>query len=169
MDPGTRRFMWNFLDGARQDKAILLTTHSMEEADALCNKIAIMTKGSIRAEGTAQELKEKYGEGYLITIRKGEKAEPQSQTEVGVEDSEGDSEPNTIQELIEGINADSRAMSGEFSILKYVVPKQGCSLADIFERVQAHRDRLGILDFAVSQTTLEDIFLYFADQEGEEN
>lgn len=38
MDPVARRFMWNLISGVAREKAIILTTHSMEEADALCNR-----------------------------------------------------------------------------------------------------------------------------------
>lgn len=163
MDPGTRRFMWNFLEKSREDKAILLTTHSMEEADALCNRIAIMTKGAIRAAGTPQELKENYGEGFLITVRRGGRVPATSEeSDKGSEEGE-EEQPKTIQELIHLISADARTSSDEFAVMKFVVPKEGVELASIFELMEKHRERLGVLDFSVSQTTLEDIFLHFAE------
>ena len=44
--------------------AVVLTTHSMEEADALCQRIGIVINGSLQAVGTAQHLKNKFGKGY---------------------------------------------------------------------------------------------------------
>ncbi len=44
MDPVSRREVWNVIENAKKDKVILLTTHSMEEADILGDKIAIMAK-----------------------------------------------------------------------------------------------------------------------------
>ena len=54
--------------------AVVLTTHSMEEADALCQRIGIVINGSLQAVGTAQHLKNKFGfefevEGSVITTR----------------------------------------------------------------------------------------------------
>ena len=43
MDPGTRRFLWDFIDATRQNRAMVLTTHSMEEADALCSNIGALS------------------------------------------------------------------------------------------------------------------------------
>lgn len=55
-------------------RSILLTTHSMEEADTLCNRIGIITEGTLRCVGSQTELKLKYGSGYNLTInlRKGD-------------------------------------------------------------------------------------------------
>ena len=47
---------------------ILITTHSMEEADALCSRIAIMTKKGLQCIGDQIPLKNKYGKGFLLSI-----------------------------------------------------------------------------------------------------
>ena len=72
MDPETRRFMWNYIASVREGRALVLTTHSMEEADALCSKIGIMIRGQLRALGSSQQLKSQYGEGFQCMIRLGE-------------------------------------------------------------------------------------------------
>eukprot|EP01046_Picozoa_sp_COSAG06_P019306 COSAG06_NODE_1371_length_9670_cov_42.650402_7_plen_126_part_00 len=48
---------------------MVLTTHSMEEADALCSNIGIMIRGALRTVGSSQQLKARHGSGYRITIR----------------------------------------------------------------------------------------------------
>ena len=68
MDPETRRHMWAFISRIAQSRAVVLTTHSMEEADALCSRIGIMIHGNLRAEGTSQELKAAYGSGFLVQV-----------------------------------------------------------------------------------------------------
>ena len=54
LDPETRRHMWNILQECKKDKnrAIVLTTHSMEEADVLCNRIAIVNNGVMSCLGS---------------------------------------------------------------------------------------------------------------------
>ena len=72
MDPEARRFMWNFISEITQKRShssIILTTHSMEEAQALSNKVAIMVEGRIKTIGTIQRLKEKYGKGFEVEIK----------------------------------------------------------------------------------------------------
>jgi ABC-type multidrug transport system ATPase subunit len=61
MDAGARRFLWNcILDLAHKDKrCVILTSHSMEECEALCSRLAIMVSGSFRCIGSVQHLKNK--------------------------------------------------------------------------------------------------------------
>ena len=50
-----------------------MTTHSMEEADALCSRVGIMVKGELRCLGATQYLKNKYGAGYMLEVKWGGK------------------------------------------------------------------------------------------------
>ena len=68
MDPLNRRRTWSILQDLKEERIMLLTTHSMEEADALGDTIAIMSLGRVRALGTSLFLKEKYGTGYLVNF-----------------------------------------------------------------------------------------------------
>lgn len=68
MDPGARRKLWDALQQHRSNKCHVLTTHSMEEADALATRIGIMTDGQLRALGSPQQLKSKYGRGFMLEI-----------------------------------------------------------------------------------------------------
>lgn len=72
MDPKARRFMWDVISRIatkRKRSSIILTTHSMEEAEALSTKIAIMVEGVIKCIGPIQHIKNKYGEGYEVEIK----------------------------------------------------------------------------------------------------
>ncbi len=60
LDPHSRKSVWNYIEKLKGEKTILLTTHYLEEADALADKIAIMHEGEIIASGTSDELKAKY-------------------------------------------------------------------------------------------------------------
>jgi len=72
MDPVTKRKMWDILSELKKKHAILLTTHSMEEADALCTRIGIMVSGSLRCLGSSQHLKDKYGSTYSLSLKTNE-------------------------------------------------------------------------------------------------
>jgi ABC-2 type transport system ATP-binding protein len=70
LDPQTRLLLWEIIqEYNRSGKTILLTTHNMEEADALCQRIAIIDHGHIIALGTPQELKSSIPGGYLLRLR----------------------------------------------------------------------------------------------------
>jgi len=70
LDPETRRQLWNILQECKNEggRAIILTTHSMEEADVLCNRIGIVNNGVMTCVGSQNRLKTLYGGGYHLTI-----------------------------------------------------------------------------------------------------
>lgn len=72
MDPFARRFMWSVIQDMaekRKQSVVVLTTHSMEEAEALCSSIAIQVDGQFRCLGSAQHLKSRYGSGYEVSVK----------------------------------------------------------------------------------------------------
>merc|ERR1719265_2509662 len=69
MDPFARRFMWRVISDVaetRKNSVVVLTTHSMEEAEALCSRVAIQVNGYFRCLGSVQEIKAAYGQGYEV-------------------------------------------------------------------------------------------------------
>lgn len=68
LDPVNKRKIWRMIEGLKRNRAIVLTTHSMEEAEVLSDRLAIMAYGKIRAIGDSLHLKNKYGDGYRISI-----------------------------------------------------------------------------------------------------
>ncbi|EAR97153.2 ABC transporter family protein (macronuclear) [Tetrahymena thermophila SB210] len=72
MDPAARRFMWSVISRIstkRKTSSVILTTHSMEEAEALSTRIAIQVEGILKCIGTVQQIKDKFGEGYEVEIK----------------------------------------------------------------------------------------------------
>ncbi|CAF4553933.1 unnamed protein product, partial [Rotaria sp. Silwood2] len=70
LDPSNRRLLWDWLRSMKEGKTILLTTHFMEESDALSDRIMIIANGNIKADGTSAKLKQQYGSGYKFVINK---------------------------------------------------------------------------------------------------
>ena len=72
MDPQAKRFMWKVISKISTEEkqsTIILTTHSMEEAEALSSRLVIMMEGNFRCIGTPQEIKTKYGKGFEIEVK----------------------------------------------------------------------------------------------------
>jgi len=70
LDPQTRLLLWEVIrEYNRQGKTIVLTTHYMDEADSLCERLAIIDHGKIIAQGTPQELKASIPGGYLLRLQ----------------------------------------------------------------------------------------------------
>ena len=68
LDPESRHILWELFRDIKQDRIVVMTTHSMEEADALSDRIAIMAAGRLIALGTSVHIKQKYGTSYRITV-----------------------------------------------------------------------------------------------------
>lgn len=68
MDPISRRHVWDIIQNAKKGCSIILTTHSMEEADILSDRIGIMAKGRLRCIGTSIRLKSRFGTGFITNV-----------------------------------------------------------------------------------------------------
>ena len=71
VDPVSRRFMWRIISDTaskRKECAIILTTHVLEECEALCQNVGIMVGGRLRCLGSIQHLKNKFSSGYQTEI-----------------------------------------------------------------------------------------------------
>lgn len=68
-DPMARRFMWRVISRLSARCSVMLTTHSMEEAEALCHRIGIMVNGTLRCLGSAQHLKNRFGQGIELSLK----------------------------------------------------------------------------------------------------
>lgn len=148
MDPISRRHVWDAIEDAKQGRAIVLTTHSMEEADILGDEIAIMARGKLRAYGTSLRLKQRFGSGYQLAV--------------AVED---DARHEEIRRLFMdelGVSSASEGL-GRYSV--FHVPKEKESiLSEFLKRIEAEKNRLGITDIQISLTSLEEVFLNIAKQ-----
>jgi ABC-2 type transport system ATP-binding protein len=68
LDPQSRRALWEYIRELRRSMTVFLTTHYMDEADALCDRIMIMDHGVSLADGTAAELKQAFSRAHIYEI-----------------------------------------------------------------------------------------------------
>lgn len=73
MDTTARRRLWDMLKKNKGDKIVILTTHYMDEADILGDRIAIMSEGVVQCTGSSLFLKKRYGVGYNLVLAKKER------------------------------------------------------------------------------------------------
>jgi ATP-binding cassette subfamily A (ABC1) protein 3 len=166
MDPFARREMWKVIQttAAKLGSSVILTTHFMEEADALCGRIGIMVDGRLSCIGSSQHLKSTYGAGYQIELRLGN-ANSQSQSKL--REFVGSLCPTASP--VEVDDDDESEYIGAVKVLEHhagqlrcELPSSGLSLASVFAKIEGAKTGLGIEDYAVSQTSLEQVFLQFA-------
>ena len=150
MDPGARRFLWNsILDMVRAGQSVVLTSHSMEECEALCSRLGIMVNGKFKCLGSIQHLKNRYGSGYSLTLRCQE-----GRTDRAVEKVAEMLPLATLQEE-------------HSSQLKYQLPTANTKLPMVFCKMEECRE-LGLLeDYSLTQTTLDEVFVRFASEQTE--
>ncbi|TVY82069.1 ABC transporter A family member [Lachnellula suecica] len=134
LDPLSRRKIWDILLRERGTRTIILTTHFLDEADLLADQILIMSKGTLRAQGSSVELKDKLGGGYRIHLQTG----PGHQT---APELEGVSTHATFGQTIYMASTSSQA-------------------ASIIRQLEA----AGLTDYQMSGPTIEDVFLQLADE-----
>uniref|UniRef100_A0A8B9I1A9 ATP-binding cassette, sub-family A (ABC1), member 4b n=1 Tax=Astyanax mexicanus TaxID=7994 RepID=A0A8B9I1A9_ASTMX len=144
MDPHSRRFLWNaIMSVIRDGRAVVLTSHSMEECEALCTRLAIMVNGTFKCLGTIQHLKYKFGDGYVVTM-KIRAPKPGLSPDLGPAEAFMDSSfPGCVQR------------EKHYNTLQYEVAAS--SLARVFQLVAANKEKLSIEDYSVSQTTLDQV------------
>uniref|UniRef100_A0A8C0APG8 P-type phospholipid transporter n=1 Tax=Buteo japonicus TaxID=224669 RepID=A0A8C0APG8_9AVES len=154
MDPKARRFLWNCaLSVIKEGRSVVLTSHSMEECEALCTRMAIMVNGRFRCLGSVQHLKNRFGDGYTIVVRIAG-ANPDLKP---VEDFFGHAFPGSV------LKEKHRNM------LQYQLPSSPSSLARIFSILSQNKKRLHIEDYSVSQTTLDQVFVNFAKDQSDDD
>lgn len=167
LDVRTRRELWNVIIKARQGRAVLLTTHAMEEAECLSTRIAIMAAGKIRCIGNVANLQKKFGSGYQLTVcvdkEKTQKAD--NPIYVGSVYLSSTGEQNAHQRIIKDINGQLMLASCYQGQLVYVVPENAV-ISELFGRMEALvRDtESGICDWGLNQTSLESVFMKVVQQ-----
>lgn len=151
MDPSTRRYIWDVIKATLQQNqsSTIMTTHSMEEAELLCNRIGIMVNGKLQCIGSPEHLKMKFGHTYILDVHT-EDIEKFQQLIVESCDLFGPS-----AEYIREVKSSQR--------VKYEILHTNTSdIGRIFEIMEACRDSKLFIDYSYSQTTLDEVFLSFA-------
>ncbi|KAK3590754.1 hypothetical protein CHS0354_030992 [Potamilus streckersoni] len=143
MDPSARRQLWDILQQFRQGRTIIFTTHSMDEADILSDRIAIMAEGVIKCCGTSMFLKKLYGAGYHMIIEKHPSCDVEALTQL-------------IQTHVPMATLESQ-ISAELS---YLLPfHESPKFSKLFETMEISMEKLGVNSFGISPTTMEEVFL----------
>ncbi|KAJ8041808.1 ATP-binding cassette sub-family A member 1 [Holothuria leucospilota] len=150
MDPRARRHLWNaILSVMREGKSVVLTSHSMEECEALCTRLAIMVNGQFKCLGSTQHLKSRFGRGYTLILK-----------------TEGD--VNAVQTFVMSTFPGAQMLEAHLGTLHFQVYDDNMNWSRIFGTLEESKERLKITDYSVSQTPLEQVFINFAKEQFQE-
>ncbi|XP_070269929.1 phospholipid-transporting ATPase ABCA3-like [Myotis yumanensis] len=152
MDPVARRLLWDAVMQARESgKTIIITSHRMEECDAYCTRLAIMVKGKFVCLGSPQHLKNKFGDVYILKVKV--KTDTHKHTLNDFKDFITMTFPGNIQ------------WQENQGILNYYIPRKDNSWSKVFGVLEEAKEQFNLEDYSVSQITLEQVFLTFANLE----
>lgn len=162
MDPMARRFMWNFISQTMAGRSVILTTHSMEECEALCNRVGIMVDGALTCIGSTQHLKSRHGKGFQLNVVMKNTEDEDASKKLEAEQKEvKTAAPQGEVDWILGTFAGSERIEKHGRNLRYYLP--GTFLfSQIFSTLEAHKEAWDIAEYSVSQMSLEQVFLKFA-------
>ena len=143
MDLGARRNLWDMLKSYKKDRIIILTTHYMDEADVLGDRIGIMCKGTLQCIGSSLFLKNRFGVGYKITfVKKRRKAHPALE--------------RFMQSYFQGVTKCGEVVEE----ISFVIPKtEAQNFGGFFQTLDSRLDEFDIRSYGVSMSNLEDVFL----------
>ncbi|GIL45991.1 hypothetical protein Vafri_3095 [Volvox africanus] len=150
LDPASRRNLWDVVRSNKEGRAIILTTHSMEEAEILCDRLGIFVDGQLVCIGNPREITSRYA-GYLVFTM-----------------TVGPGHEDAAQAFVAHMSPKSRltyALGGTF---KYELPTADVSLGGVFDAMATAKTQMQVLDWGVANATLEEVFIKFARQIGAE-
>jgi ATP-binding cassette, subfamily A (ABC1), member 3 len=148
MDPYSRRFTWNVIRQHREGRVIILTTHFMDEADLLGDRIAIVGDGKLLCCGSSLFLKKMYGVGYNMTI---EKLDTTSFNET------------KFMKAVHNVIPEAKLLTNVGTEVTVELPFASSQLFEtLFSNFDDHLADLGIHSYGMSVTTLEEVFLKVA-------
>eukprot|EP01024_Parvocaulis_polyphysoides_P072622 TRINITY_DN922_c0_g2_i1.p1 TRINITY_DN922_c0_g2~~TRINITY_DN922_c0_g2_i1.p1 ORF type:complete len:419 (-),score=63.89 TRINITY_DN922_c0_g2_i1:807-2063(-) len=146
LDPASRRLLWDVVKSQKENRAIILTTHSMEEAEVLCDRLGIFVDGRLVCIGNPKQITARYA-GYLVfTIM------------VPIEQKQ-----QAIQ-LVRQMSPNAIETYSLDGLMKFELPSNEVTLSQVFATMEVAKGQIKIKDWAVTSATLEEVFIKLATQ-----
>jgi len=149
MDPYARRGLWKAIEASARNRCVVLTTHHLEEVEALAHRVAIMVDGKLVCIGSLQHLKNKFGKGYEMQIK------------VSLDYPDALIE---TERFITSTFAGAEKVETHGSKLTFEIPRVSTSLAKMFAALDGVRNELHIVDYSIAQTSIEQVFIRVSGQ-----
>ena len=158
LDPVNRRFIWKMIKEIKKKSSVILTTHSMTEAEFLSDRICVIKKGKMQCIGNSIELKNIYGDGYVLTF-------------ICEKDQQ-----EKVKNIILGLNKDIKVLSDKGGNLIFSAGFDKIGELGWFIKIlngDFNDDKIKELkglvkECGIEQTSIEEIFLKIAKEEGDD-
>ncbi|CAN7099404.1 unnamed protein product [Brassica rapa subsp. narinosa] len=144
LDPASRMNLWTAIKRAKRHTAIILTTHSMEEAEFLCDRLGIFVDGRLQCIGNPKELKARYGGSYVFTMTTSSEHE------------------QDVEMLVQDLSPNAKKIYHIAGTQKFEIPKGEVGISKVFEAVEKAKSSFTVFAWGLEDTTLEDVFIKVA-------
>ncbi|CRK94334.1 CLUMA_CG007849, isoform A [Clunio marinus] len=149
MDPKAKRKLWDMINRTRNSgKSIVLTSHGMEETEALCTRLAIMVDGEFKCLGSVQHLKNKFAKGFILTVKM------EREDDIGL--------LNQIKTEVHQKFPSAILKERYLKILTFHIADTNLRWSTAFNTMTQMQNEIEISDFIISQMSLEQVFLFFS-------
>ena len=160
MDPVARQLLARTLLNAQTAGcSIVLTSHSMEECQALCNRLGIMVRGDLRCLGSPQHLRSRFGDAYTVDLRL---AEPSHEQMAAAWASFRACFPASF---LKKVNTSTLEIGIPYVADPARAPEKRTSMRSVFQVLAHMQGERVISDYSVSEATLHQIFLNITSDE----
>jgi len=162
LDPETRREIWAMVSQQKKHgRCIVITTHSMEEADTLCSRIGIVSRGSLRCLGSQLHLKNRFGEGYKLTVNIDQDAKARPSGVENKTEQKGTEVRTDLHDFILSFCTTALLVSHFGKTYTYMLPKKDIEVSSVFRLMEdrSNRSAHGIREWGLTQTSLEEVFV----------
>lgn len=123
-----------------------MTSHSMEECEALCTKLAIMVNGEFKCLGSTQHLKSKFSKGFILTVKAG---------------CEDDEILEAVRARVQQTFPSAELKEKYMDISTFHITANDLKWSQVFAAMAEMKAEVGLADYALTQTSLENVFLFF--------
>ena len=158
LDPVNRRFIWKMIKEIKKKSSVIMTTHSMSEAEFLSDRICVIKKGTMQCIGTSLDLKNIYGDGYILTF-------------ICEKDTQ-----EKVKKIILGLSDSIKLVSSKGGNLMFSLDFNKIGELNWFIKIlnkdysnEKLKELKGLVkECGIEQTSIEEIFLKIAKEEGDE-
>jgi ABC-type multidrug transport system ATPase subunit len=142
LDPDMKRSIWEIVEHMRHGRCIILTTHAMDEAETLCNRIGIMANGSLKCIGTPAHLRKRYGSTFELTFTIAPSA-----------DVDGN-----LDGFLKEFSETATCVSAFGQTRVYTMDKDQMDLASLFTMILKGQAEGLYSEWGISNTSLDEVF-----------
>lgn len=148
LDPAMKQSIWEIIEQMQENRCIVLTTHAMDEAEALCTRVGIMAEGRLKCIGTLLQLQKRYGGTFELTFM-------------------GSQSKRDLDDFLNHFSESAKCVSSFGQTLVYTIDNTCMDLTSLLTMILQGKDQGLYSGWGISNTSLDEVFCaVLAESEG---